>query len=172
MGLVRVVADPLTESAWAPFGWLPMEEDAEAALGGDAAALRRLAFDDGDPHLNVIGHWRHEVTSTGAALVCHEMYRHVRHTQALLVLDHRAVIAVAPAWVEFASPADADSVRALVLEPLDALVLGRGTWHWGPFPVSADAVRLLNVQARGYGDDNIRVDLAGRGMDVEVLLPA
>lgn len=171
MGPVRVVAELLTESAWAPFGWLPMEEDAEAALGADAASLRRLAFSDGDPHLNVIGHSRHEITSAGAALVCQEMYRHDGHTQALLVLDHRAVIAVAPSSVDFGSPGDGASMRAFVVEPLDGLVLGRGTWHWGPFPVAADAVRLLNVQAHGYLGDNTRVDLASQGIDVEVVLP-
>ncbi|MHB8680760.1 MAG: ureidoglycolate lyase [Acidimicrobiales bacterium] len=160
---------PLSAAAWAPFGWLPLDEDDEAALGA-SGGTRRLAFAAQDPHLNVIGHLAEEVTRRGDVVVCHELYRHDGHTQALLVLDHRAVIAVAPASVAFEGPDAAGEIRAFLLEPLDALVLGRGTWHWGPFPVDAPAVRLLNLQARGYRIDSTRVDLAGRGIDVEVAL--
>jgi ureidoglycolate hydrolase len=66
--------------------------------------------------------------------------------------------------------ADADQVRAFVLEPLSAVVLHRGTWHWGPFPVAADSVSLFNVQGRRYLEDNDSVDLEGLGTPLDVLL--
>ena len=48
------------------------------------------------------------------------------------------------------------------------MVLHRGTWHWGPFPVDADSVRLFNVQGLRYAEDNACVDLAARELDVDV----
>ena len=79
-------------------------------------------------------------------------------------------IAVAPAALQFSSAADAEGIHVFRLEPLEPLVLHRGTWHWGPFPVSAPAVRLFNVQGLRYAEDNACVDLAARGLDVDVLL--
>jgi hypothetical protein len=87
-----------------------------------------------------------------------------------MAIDVPAVIAVAPADVDFSEPADVESIHAFRLEPLEPLVLHRGTWHWGPFPVDAPSVRLFNVQGLRYAEDNARVDLAARGMDVEVVL--
>ena len=82
-----------------------------------------------------------------------------------------AVLVVAPAARDFSVPADLDSIRAFRLGPLQPVVLHRGTWHWGPFPVSAEAVRLFNVQGLRYAEDNACVDLASRGFDIDVLLP-
>jgi hypothetical protein len=50
------------------------------------------------------------------------------------------------------------------------VVLHRGTWHWGPFPVDADSVRLFNVQGLRYAEDNTCIDLASRELDVDVVL--
>ncbi len=41
-------------------------------------------------------------------------------------------------------------MRAFRLEKLDAVVLHRGTWHWGPFPLGDEPVLLFNVQGLGY----------------------
>lgn len=92
--------------------------------------------------------------------MCERMFRHATHTQALLVLDTDAVIAVAPPGAELEGPDGVDQVRAFFLHPLDALVLGRGTWHWGPFPVGEEAVHLYNVQGKFYERDNDSVDLS------------
>ena len=88
----------------------------------------------------------------------------------MLSLDVPAVIAVAPAGVEFNDEGDTESIRVFRIEPLEPLVLNRGTWHWGPFPVDAAEVRLYNVQGLRYSDDNRCVDLAAKGMAVEVEL--
>jgi hypothetical protein len=85
-------------------------------------------------------------------------------------LDVPAVIAVAPASVDFSDPNDGATIRVFRLEPLEPLVLHRGTWHWGPFPIAADAVRLFNVQGLRYAEDNACVDLAARGLAVDVTL--
>jgi ureidoglycolate hydrolase len=85
-------------------------------------------------------------------------------------LEVPAVIAVAPASVDFSAPDDASSIRVFRLEPLEPLVLHRGTWHWGPFPVSAERVSLFNVQGLRYAEDNACVDLAAAGLAVDVVL--
>jgi ureidoglycolate hydrolase len=130
-----------------------------------------LRFEWADPHLNVIAHAPDEVEHTSAGdPICAVMYRHATHTQALLTLNVDAVVAVAPGDLTFASPGDLDSVRAFRLSPLDAFVLHQGTWHWGPFPVGDEAVRLLNVQGLGYARDNASVDLVaatGLALDIE-----
>lgn len=160
----QVTARPLTAEAWAPFGWLPVD-DTDPADG-----RHRLAFDRQDPHLNVIAHDTGEIVRRGDALRCDGLYRHVTHTQALQVLDSRAVVAVAAPGSAFTGPSDAGQVHAFVLEPLDTFVLHAGTWHWGPFPIDADRVRLLNLQGLGYREDNERVDLAAVEAVVDVLV--
>jgi len=162
-----VTAGTLTASAWAPFGWLP-RPDTDPHDGDDT-----LHFEWADAHLNTIEHRRDEVEAANGGMRCAVMYRHDTHTQALTPLDARSVVAVAPASVGFSDPEDAHAIRAFVVEPGETLVLHRGTWHWGPFPVErADAVRLLNVQARRYAEDNASVDVTARtGRVVAVVAP-
>lgn len=151
----RVVApQPLTAAAWAPFGWLPVP-DTDPADGAHT-----LSFAWGDPHLNTIAHAPDEVERTEGGLVVARMYRHDTHTQALMPLDVPAVIAVAPAACAFSRGDDAAAIAAFVLRPLECVVLHPGTWHWGPFPVGPEPVRLLNVQGRRYRDDNASVEVA------------
>lgn len=161
----RVTAEPLTATTWSPFGWLPVADT--DPLDGRG----QLSFEWGDPHLNVIAHGAEEVERRNGALLCSAMYRHDSHSQALLVLDARAVVAVGRREQRFHSAADAASIRAFMLEPLDAFVLHPGTWHWGPFPVDADRVHLYNVQGRRYLEDNTMVDLASVVGGVEILVP-
>jgi ureidoglycolate hydrolase len=162
-----VTAGALDAAAWAPFGWLPVP-DTDPADG-----TQRLAFEWADAHANVISHTAEEPARTpSGALVCDRLYRHDTHTQVLLALDGPSVIAVAPAAVGFGDAGDLDAVVAFVLQPLDALVLHRGTWHWGPFPLGAEPVHLFNVQGLGYRDDNACMDLGATGLGgVEVRAP-
>jgi len=127
-----------------------------------------MTFEWADAHVNLIGHTRAEVPETARGLRCEMLYRHDTHTQALMALDVSAVIAVAPAAVEFAEDQDAESIRVFRIRPLEPLVLHRGTWHWGPFPIDAAEVRLFNVQGLRYAEDNRCMDLAAKGLDVEV----
>jgi len=157
--------EPLSDAAWAPFGWLPVP-DTDPRDG-----VHRMEFAWGDVHVNIIGHARAEVPGTSQGLRCEMLYRHDTHTQSIMSLNVPAVIAVAPAGVEFTDPGDVASIHVFRLEPLEPLVLHRGTWHWGPFPVDAPEVRLFNVQGLRYAEDNACVDLAAKGMAIDVVLP-
>jgi ureidoglycolate hydrolase len=155
---------PLSAEAWAPFGWLPVA-DTDPHDGEE-----RMTFLWDDAHVNLIGHARSEVPGTPDGLRCQMLYRHDTHTQAVMSLNVPAVIAVAESAASFAGPDDAQRIVVFRLEPLEPLVLHRGTWHWGPFPVAADWVRLFNVQGLRYAEDNACVDLADCGADVDVVL--
>jgi ureidoglycolate hydrolase len=157
-----VVPERLSEAAWSPFGWLPVA-DTDPRDGE-----HRMAFEWDDAHVNLIGHARSEVPQTARGLRCDMLYRHDTHTQSLLAINVPAVIAVAPAGVEFSSYRDVESIRVFLIEPLEPLVLHRGTWHWGPFPVDSPEVRLFNVQGLRYAEDNRCMDLAAVGCSVEV----
>jgi len=160
-----ITAAAMDASAWEPFGWLPVP-DTDSADG-----RHRLTFEWGDPHVNVISHGPEEITRSDEGLLCSRLYRHDTHTQVLLALDGPSVVAVAPASVSFTNQADLERVRAFRLEALDALVLHRGTWHWGPFPLGDSPVHLFNVQGFGYRDDNASVDLDALGLTLEVRVP-
>jgi ureidoglycolate hydrolase len=129
-----------------------------------------LEFTWGDPHVNLIGHRRDEVPEAPAGLRCQMLYRHATHTQTLMSMDVPAVVVVAPPGTSMTSPEDAEKIRAFELQPLEPLVLRRGTWHWGPFPIDAESVLLFNVQGLRYAEDNEMVDLEAQGAGVDVLL--
>jgi hypothetical protein len=159
--MVILDAGPLAAGTWAPFGWLPVGDTDPS--DGDGT----LEFQWADPHLNVMAHARDEVDWVDGQPVCARFYRHATHTQGLMSLNTDAVIAVAPAGVELSEPADLDAMRAFRVAPLDCLVLARGTWHWGPFPLGPEPVRLLNLQGRRYEEDSAYVDI-GPALDVLV----
>jgi len=161
-----VVPERLLEESWEPFGWLPVADT--DPRDGD----HRMTFEWSDAHVNLIGHARSEVPETATGYRCEMLFRHDTHTQSLMPLNVPAVIAVAPAGVELATQAEVDTIRAFRIEPLESLVLYRGTWHWGPFPIEGPEVRLFNVQGLRYAEDNRCVDLAGRGLSVDVDLSA
>jgi len=161
----RITPVPLTGDGWAPFGWLPVPDT--DPRDGD----HRLEFAWQDVHVNRIGHRRDEVPSVAGGLRCDVLFRHLTHTQVVMPLDVSAVIVVAPAEVTMRAPDDVAQVRAFVLEVQEPIVLHRGTWHWGPYPVGADSVELFNVQGLRYAEDNEHVDLGALGAPVDVLVP-
>jgi ureidoglycolate hydrolase len=156
----QITPDPLTTEGWAPYGWLPVPDTDPTDGEG------RLAFSWNDVHVNIISHRRDEVPEFDARLRCEVMFRHTTHTQALMSIDAAAVIVVAPPGTD---PARI-GLRAFLLPVLSPVVLHQGTWHWGPYPVTAEEVRLFNVQGYRYREDNQRVDLAAAGAAVEVRL--
>ena len=160
-----VVAEPVSAEAWAPFGWIPVA-DTDPADGS-----QRLEYAWADPHANIISHAPDEVAHRGTGLVCERMYRHDTHTQVLLALNGPSVIAVAPADSDPSTPTGSASVRAFRLETLQSVVLHRGTWHWGPFPLGAEPVLLFNVQGLGYARDNASVELGRNGPKLLVESP-
>lgn len=149
----RIMANRLTADAFRSFGWIPVADT------DPADATFRYEFARDDAHVNVISHGPDEVEHTDDALICDRFFRHDTHTQTLLALNVAAVVVVAPSTSEFDTIADLDSVRAFVLEPLEGFALARGTWHWGPFPLADEAVRLWNLQGKGYLADNRCIEL-------------
>jgi ureidoglycolate lyase len=149
-----VSARPLTATAFAPFGDVLAAEPHEAAItvrDGESWVLNVLSYDH-------------------RPLVCDHLNAHHRATQTLLPLAGRtALLVVAPAAARFDGPdgvAVLEQVRAFVLDGRAAVNLALGTWHWGPYPVG-DHVDLLNLQGRGFADDNEVAHLE-RDLDVVV----
>jgi ureidoglycolate hydrolase len=159
---VTVDMEPLTIDGWAPFGQIPVDET-------EPVDPVHLEFVLADPHCNFIFHAYDEVTHTGRGPVCDHLNRHDTATQTLMPMNCDAVIVVAPASVDFSSPAHLDTVRAFALRRHEICNLAIGTWHWGPFPLQPGTVRLLNVQGKGFPNDNLVARLAGDlGTVVEV----
>jgi len=161
-GPLRLVPVALSAAAWDPYGWLPVP-DTDSADGSN-----RLEFAWDDVHVNLISHSPEEVERSGRYLRCRTLYRHASHTQVLLALNVEAVLVVAPAGATFGFEEELAQLRAFRIAPLEAVVLKRGTWHWGPFPVGSEPVRLFNIQGLRYLEDNASFDLGSAGIVVEV----
>ena len=152
-GLRFVRAEPLREEAFAPFGQV-------IRRGEQLMELR-----DGEEFaLNVL-HYEHR------PLRCDHLNRHHRATQALIPLGGRpALVVVAAAHLDFGRVEHLESIRAFILDGTAGINLSLATWHWGPYPLM-DEVDLVNVQGRGFEDDNEVADLrAAFDTFVDVLL--
>jgi ureidoglycolate hydrolase len=153
-GAVRLITLPVasvTPEAFAPFGVLPSDE-------GDGHATADLEFLENDGWVNYIEHSLGEIHVDNGAYRCDLLNRHYTHTQTLMPMTGAAVMVVAPAAVDFSEAPHYDTVTAFLLAQHLCVHLRRGTWHWGPYPVGAPAVRIFNVQGRGYPRDNGVVD--------------
>jgi ureidoglycolate hydrolase len=162
---ITIDAEPFTPDAWREFGWVPVADD------DPTDGIHSLEFGWEDAHLNYIGHAPDELERDGNRFVLERLYHHDTHTQALVPLNCRSWIAVAPAFDDFSFAHQVENVRAFLLEPLSCIVLHRGTWHFGPFPSADEPLRVLNLQGRRYEEDNAHVDLgqvAGRPVAVRV----
>src|SRR5271166_1183354 len=100
----KIGPEPLTEEAWSPYGWLPVA-DTDPRDGA-----HRLHYEWADAHVNKIGHTLDEVPVIPDGLRCQMLFRHVTHTQVLMVLDNPCVLAVAPPWSSLEGPADAEHI--------------------------------------------------------------
>ena len=148
-----VRAEPLSDGAFAPFG--------QVVAAGDAVMELR----DGEAfHLNVLHYERQP-------LQCDHLNRHHKATQALVALAGKpTLLVVAPGAYDFSDEDHLAHVRAFICDGSAGVNLALATWHWGPYPLS-DHVDLVNVQGRGFADDNevayLERDL---GVVVEVVL--
>jgi ureidoglycolate hydrolase len=143
----RLELEDVTHSSWAPFGTIPSDEQTEH----DTADLEFL-WNDG--HVNFIAHTNDEIERTASGSYCDLLNRHDTHTQTLMPFDADAYAVVAPAAVDFSRPEHLATARAFRLPRLSVVHLARGTWHWGPYPLGAERVRIFNIQGRGYACDN------------------
>jgi ureidoglycolate hydrolase len=161
-----VTLEPIeaTATSFAPFGVLPPDE-------GDGRPTADLEFLQNDGWVNYIGHSLDEIEVKDGRLRCELLNRHDTHTQTLMPISADAVVVVAPPDHDFSRPEHFEAVRAFALPRLTCVHLHRGTWHWGPYPVDTDFVRMLNIQGRGYPNDNGIVWLT-RDHDVVYEVPA
>jgi ureidoglycolate lyase len=152
--VVHVRAEPLTPEAFAPFGQVLAREPDEAVIG----------VRDGEEFtLNILS-YRHR------GLRVDHLNAHHRATQALFPMGRSALFVVAPPGVTFGERSDLDTIRAFVLDGTAGVNLTYGTWHWGPYPIG-DEVDLVNLQGRGFADDNEVAHLErDLGVVVEVVL--
>jgi hypothetical protein len=144
---VRLDLIEATEASFAPYGVLPPFE-------GDGHPTADLEFVLNDGWVNYIGHTLDEIEVDGDVLRCELLNRHDTHTQTLMPMSADALVVVAPPDADFSQPEHFDAVRAFVLPRHTCVHLHRGTWHWGPYPIGADSVRIFNIQGRGYPNDN------------------
>jgi ureidoglycolate hydrolase len=144
---VRLDAEAVTPSGFAPFGVLPPDE-------GDGHPTADLEFTRDDGWVNYIGHTLDEIDVVDGAYVCELLNRHDTHTQTLMPVSGDGVVVVAPRELDFSVPEHLDQVRAFLVPRHACVHLYRGTWHWGPYPVGHDHLRIFNVQGRGYPTDN------------------
>ena len=148
MRCINLSLERVTHESWAPFGAIPSDEGTEH----DTAALEFLWNDGG---VNFISHTNDEIPFTAAGAACCELLnRHDTHTQTLMPYDTDAYAVVAPAGVDFSQSDHFATVRAFHLPRLSVVHLARGTWHWGPYPLADESVRIFNIQGRGYPNDN------------------
>ena len=148
-----VRAEALSDEAFAPFGQVLAVGDAVMELRGGEVF-----------HLNVLHYERQP-------LRCDHLNRHHKATQALVALAGKpTLLVVAPGAYDFSTEEHLPHVRAFICDGSAGVNLSLGTWHWGPYPLTHH-VDLVNVQGKGFADDNevayLERDL---GVVVEVVL--
>jgi ureidoglycolate lyase len=131
-----VRAEPLTAEAFAPFGQVVKEGEMVMELrDGEMFHLNVLHYDRGD-------------------LRCDHLNRHHKATQMLVALAGKpSLLVVAPKEHDFSTTDHLEHVRAFICDGTAGVNLALGTWHWGPYPIH-DAIDLVNVQGKGFANDN------------------
>jgi ureidoglycolate lyase len=144
-----VMAEPLTDEAFAPFG--------QVIDTGDMVMELR----DGEEFmLNVLSYDRRE-------LKVDHLNRHHKATQALVALAGKpTLLVVAAKEFDFSTRDHLKHIRAFICDGTAGVNLSLATWHWGPYPLM-DHVDLVNVQGKGFLNDN-EVAYLERDLDVVV----
>jgi len=118
--------EPITTAAFAPYGTLIEAAEDGKPFGPDEA---QLVLDRGTPRFYILNLKHREP-------VFHVITRHIAVTQVL------ASVGGKPWFIAVAPPDDADNpaaqpdprkIRAFRIEGHQAIMLGRSTWHAGPF---------------------------------------
>src|SRR6218665_108766 len=124
--VIDLPVDPISAAAFAPYGTLIEATEDGKPFGDDDA---QLVLDRGTPRFYVMAlHWR--------PLGFRQITRHLSVTQCLASVGGRPwIIAVAPpdAPDDANAGPDLSRLRAFRVEGHQAIMLGRSTWHAGPF---------------------------------------
>ncbi len=141
----EIAVEPLSAAAFAPFGQLISEQDAAPLFSVPGAKTWGVDFEiDGTPEVHY-ARFDHKDDMTFAMIE-----RHFNVTQAFVPLGGAANVNV------FAAPTDADDpaaiprpedLRAFYFDGAQGVMMWKGTWHSGRFPVRppSGAVALITA---------------------------
>jgi ureidoglycolate lyase len=154
---IKLIAQPLTATAFAPFGDLidtraVPPAGAQAINGGSARRVEAL------PDMNLTQHDGRAVLAVYHArarelpFAAHELERHRLSDQVFLPLAgaRRCLVLVAPAG----EPPQAAACRAFVSDGHQGLRLRAGTWHHGLLALDDGPWAVLERRARDSAADN------------------
>jgi ureidoglycolate lyase len=139
MGVRVIRPEPLSAEAFRPFGQTVMPElGAEPDLSGST-------WDCWYPIGRVEGSRPLALGLVEARQLMgpvSHMERHEGRAELVIALDSPILQVVAPP-TSGSQPPEADSVRAFIVRPGEAVVLSPGTWHAAGAPVAGDPVRYM-----------------------------
>jgi ureidoglycolate lyase len=141
MGEPRTIdlrVEPVSAAAFAPFGTLIEVAEDGKRFGPDEA---QLVLDRGTPRFYIMNLKRRPPAFTAIT-------RHLAVTQCLASVGGEPwIIAVAPPAAPDDAKAEPDptAIRAFRVTGRQAIMLGRSTWHAGPF-FAGDALAFFNLE--------------------------
>lgn len=178
----RLVAQPLSPAAFAPYGVHVREPDRPPDWGASGSRIEGVHEGRAADGARVAELWNlgdlgfeGDVPYVGFVRYFHqgfrvaELERHPHETQTWLATGGTSFIVVAPATPGgLPTPG---SAAAFVVEPGDLLALGRGVWMCHFFPLAAQATYALVTARRGPEQDRDLVNFAQRdGVVLEIAL--
>jgi ureidoglycolate hydrolase len=133
---MKIKVDVLSAKKFQPYGDVlsetkdqPMADDDVITYYGQ---ISKIAFGKLVSTGFLLGHKR--------ALVTNKLERHAKTPEVLVALENDAIILAA------LSEPDGDSVKdisAFYVKQGQAVVLNKRTWHWTPFPTTAETCKFL-----------------------------
>ena len=162
--LKRLIPQPLTASAFAPFGDLIQVPDDAGIQINEGSAIRHDDLSRADTN--------HELGTTGLSLFVAQpralpitirmLERHPLGSQAFMPLDGQAfVIVVAPA----SESGQAGEPVAFLARPEQGINFARGVWHH-PLIALASAGRFLVIDRIGPGENLETIQIEPRSLDL------
>jgi len=158
--VVRLVVEPLSEAAFAPFGAVIEEKPRPPDFYGAKGTLGwNVEFQGGRPLLSLL-----KTPYQGFAFT--KLERHLRLSQTFIPLGGAtAVVAVAPpsGSEDRAMVPKPDDVRAFLLDGSKGYVLAPGTWHsLDRFPLEPPDTRFVMITDHETASD-LAAAYAGKG---------
>lgn len=163
----RIVAQPLTPAAWAPYGHVIAADPTRAPRSGNQGRaqvwdhLAPLVNDrpGARPNLGLFrtGPW------PSVTLALRLLERHPRSTQVFVPMSaSRTLLVVAPPG----SPPTPEAVVAFVAGPVQGIAYHPGTWHHPLVALDTPADHACLVWEDGTDGDCEIVDVSGWGVEV------
>jgi len=141
-----VTAHPITQAAFAPYGWLVDASAAQGVAINGASSLRfdglselALHADGGKPCLAIF-----KATARDPAGPWAELERHQLGTQTFIPLNGVRYLALVSLG---ADEPDASTLAAFVVEGHQAITLRAGTWHHGLLALVSGDFAVIDRQA-------------------------